>query len=209
MKELEKKSLTDQIYDLLKQDITHNKIKQGQRIDINSLKERFHVSQTPIREALLKLERDGVVVLNANISVEVVMLDKKKIKEICDLICLLDCKAVELAMQLNLSKLVEELEYCVRKHEDSLLLDEDYWHYANKVHQVFYKYADNSLLSRMEAQIHTLSDMVFGEYSSNRENRINGIKAHKKILENVKSSDIKRAKEAMEQHWVNAIKGVI
>jgi Transcriptional regulators len=198
---LTKESLAEQVYNRLKHDITHRVMKPGEKIDINQLKDRFGVSQTPIREALLRLSQDGLVFFISNIGVEVVNLDRKMIMETADMLVMLDCKAIELAMQKDLPRLTEELEYHIKKHEESLHLEEEYWFHANQVHAVFYKYADNSLLNRMEAQIHALSDMIFGEFILSMEHRLKGIEGHKMILECVREKDVSKALDAMKRHW--------
>lgn len=204
-----KASYTEQVYGKLKFDITRQIIKPGEKIDINSLKSRFNVSQTPIREALLKLERDGLVIFKSNIGVEVIQLNEKNIRETCEMLSLLDCKAIELAIKLNHKKLTEELEYHIREHEESMLLDEKYWEHANQVHRVFYKYADNDLLSRMENQAHAFSDMMFSEYIKNQNHRRSGVRDHKKIYEGVKNNNTEEAVHAMREHWSNSIKELI
>jgi len=198
---LTKESLAEQVYNRLKHDITHQFMKPGEKIDINQLKDRFMVSQTPIREALLRLSQDGLVSFISNIRAEVVQMDKKMILETGDMQLMLDCKAIELAMQNNILGLTEELEYHVGMHEKSLSMDEEYWFHANQVHAVFYKYADNSLLNRLEAQINALSDMIFGEFILSRDHRLSGIEGHKAILECVKQNDVGKAQEALKLHW--------
>jgi len=55
------------VYDQLVDDITHGRINSGERLSEASLAHRFGVSQTPIREALIQLEREGYISLRRNI----------------------------------------------------------------------------------------------------------------------------------------------
>ena len=55
-------TIVDNVYNKLMEDITHLKIKSGTRIDIPKISINFGVSQTPIREALGRLVKDGLVV---------------------------------------------------------------------------------------------------------------------------------------------------
>jgi len=56
------KTIVDNVYNKLMEDKTHLKIEPGARIDIPKISIDFDVSQTPIREALGRLVKDGLVV---------------------------------------------------------------------------------------------------------------------------------------------------
>ena len=59
---LKKQSLVDQIYDQLRYDIINLKLPLGSRLNVSELQERFGISSTPIREAINRLQTDGLVV---------------------------------------------------------------------------------------------------------------------------------------------------
>jgi DNA-binding GntR family transcriptional regulator len=57
-----RETLGGSVYDRLKSDIVSWAFKPGQRLPEGSIAERFGVSRTPVREALLRLEQEGLVV---------------------------------------------------------------------------------------------------------------------------------------------------
>ena len=59
--ELNRTSLGDQVYDLLKAKILSGEFASGQRLSPQELSKRLQVSVTPIRDALRRLEADGLV----------------------------------------------------------------------------------------------------------------------------------------------------
>lgn len=59
---IEKKLYSDQIIDVIKNDLLHGVLKPGDRIKEARLAERLGISRAPVREALSLLERDGLVV---------------------------------------------------------------------------------------------------------------------------------------------------
>lgn len=59
--ELNRTSLSDQVYDLLRANILSGEFAPGQRLSPQELSERLQVSVTPIRDALRRLEADGLV----------------------------------------------------------------------------------------------------------------------------------------------------
>lgn len=52
----------DEVYEVLKQEITHFRVRPGERLLETELSTRFNTSRTPIRGALQRLVQDGLVV---------------------------------------------------------------------------------------------------------------------------------------------------
>ena len=78
-------SLSDQVYDHIKRMILTGKLKGGQRIPEESIAQSFGVSRTPIREALRRLEKNGLVNLLPRRYAEVARVtleDKRHIGEV-------------------------------------------------------------------------------------------------------------------------------
>ena len=53
--------LVDKAYDALREAILRNFLKPGDQLSEASLSEQFGISRTPIREALKRLEKEGLV----------------------------------------------------------------------------------------------------------------------------------------------------
>jgi DNA-binding GntR family transcriptional regulator len=53
--------LRDQVYRLIRDDLKAGELEPGQRIVEGDLAERYRVSRTPVREALLQLSQDGLL----------------------------------------------------------------------------------------------------------------------------------------------------
>ncbi len=58
---IEKRSLAEQVYVYLCNSIRNGKLKYGETINTKKLAEELHISMMPVREALKRLEMDGVV----------------------------------------------------------------------------------------------------------------------------------------------------
>lgn len=55
-------SLSDQIWSLLKESIIKGELKSGDRILELEVAKMYNVSQAPVREALLRLKKEGFVI---------------------------------------------------------------------------------------------------------------------------------------------------
>ena len=64
---LNKSTLSEQIYQILRSDILHQRIPLGEKLTLKNLQAQFEVSSTPIREALTRLTEDGLVRYYSNI----------------------------------------------------------------------------------------------------------------------------------------------
>ena len=58
---MEPKTLTDQAYKRLREDIVHGKLNPGEKLRIEHMKQTYEVGATPLREALYRLSADGFV----------------------------------------------------------------------------------------------------------------------------------------------------
>lgn len=85
------------IVDSLLRDVFHGRAKAGQHLVTRELSERFGVSHTPIREALILLAGIGVVDLLPNRGAVVRKVAARDIYEICEVRRALECEAVRTA----------------------------------------------------------------------------------------------------------------
>ena len=80
--DLNKTTLSEQIYVILRSDILTGKIPLGEKLTLKNLKNRFEVSSTPIREALTRLTEDGLAEYYSNVGVNVISLSEKDLIEL-------------------------------------------------------------------------------------------------------------------------------
>jgi DNA-binding GntR family transcriptional regulator len=75
-------SIADRVYGLLRREIAAGTFRPGARIQEKPLATELGISRTPIREALLRLETEGVVVCNSRRSYNVRILTVHDVREI-------------------------------------------------------------------------------------------------------------------------------
>jgi DNA-binding GntR family transcriptional regulator len=204
---ISKKTLTEQIYDKLRYDITRKKIKCNERIDIARLKGEFGTSQTPIREAIMKLEKEGLVEFLPNVGAQVISIVQEKVSQVFDVNSILDCGAIYLAYQSDkFEKLVTELKQNIDAYHALVSSNptDKYWLVARSTHDVFYKYADNDALCKTALQIEAKTNIYFGECVGSQTSRSYGAAEHYLIYEAVKNHDYLKTIEAMQKHWENS-----
>ena len=98
MAKLKKESLVDQVYARLRGDIITLKLPLGSHVNVNELQDKLGVSCTPIREAVNRLQQEGLVLYKNNVGAEVLTLEAHDVQEIQELALALQKEAARLAM---------------------------------------------------------------------------------------------------------------
>lgn len=109
--------LYQRVADTLRQHIARGLLKPGERLREMHIARQMGVSQTPVREALRLLEREGLVVHKPRRGVYVIQLSPHDIDEIYSLRCALESLAIRRALLhmtphdlRTIQRIVEEIE---------------------------------------------------------------------------------------------------
>jgi DNA-binding GntR family transcriptional regulator len=94
-----KRSYADAVYELMRRDILRGAIEPGERLREDELSRRYRVSRTPIREALNKLEVEGLVATSAGRGMIAAEFEEDEIIEGYDIRGALEGVAARLAAQ--------------------------------------------------------------------------------------------------------------
>ena len=128
-------SLTDRAYKEIKNWIIHYKLKPGVQLRIDELSTALGMSQTPIREALSKLEHEHLADRNPQKGYVVRALNLKDVSDIYDLRMALEVVAAEEAAtrmedadRRRLSHLLEEVGMLIKRAEKAkvLILEQEF-----------------------------------------------------------------------------------
>ena len=99
MLSIQKKSLVDMVYDKLRESIIQLQLPLGSKLNVNELRDRMGVSCTPIREAINRLQQEGLVVYENNVGAHIISLAPHDVIEIQQLGMTLHGAAIHLAIQ--------------------------------------------------------------------------------------------------------------
>lgn len=90
---------TPRLREALEDDIVSGRLRPGQRLDEVRLAERFGVSRTPIREALIQLSASGLIEIRPRRGAFVVLLGPRELLESFELMAELEAVCARLAAQ--------------------------------------------------------------------------------------------------------------
>jgi DNA-binding GntR family transcriptional regulator len=92
-----KSSLSEQVEAALRQEITHGRLRPGQRINASDYLANWNVSITPFRDAIRTLQNCGFVTVEPRKGVYVAPINMRTLQEIFELRIALECMAIELS----------------------------------------------------------------------------------------------------------------
>lgn len=197
--------LRDVVFNTLRQAILKGELEPGERLMEIQLAERLGVSRTPIREAIRKLELEGLVLMIPRKGAEVAKISARSLREVLEVRRALEELAIELACQRmseeevgNLQKAQEDFKKAIAEG-DAMKIAETDEHY----HDVIYEGTQNAKLIQM---LNNLREQMYRyrlEYIKDEDKRKILVLEHEKILKTVRERKVAEAKEAVREHIDN------
>lgn len=200
------KTLSETIYNHLKESIITNKLKAGQKINERKIADLFEVSITPVREAVFMLGAEGLVNIKSHKEVVVKELSSEEIKEIFQVLSILESYAVTLAVDHIGQEDIKELEELHKKmarycRKDSI---EKYCSLNMAIHNKLWEFVPNKFLRET---LHGVHDQ-FQRYSYAQFYALgkpgalkNSLKEHQEILRALKTKNKRQLKALLAKHW--------
>ena len=176
-----KKLSTPQIYQLIRQSIIDFDLFPGSRITETELAEQFQVSRTPIREALQRLEVEGLVQIRAKQGCFIRPVDTDTISNYYDVRIAIESMAIEMA--------------CKNMPNDEIQELADFWNPRNFKEDFDYS---NSI-----QEVEELFHVKLAEGSGNPilVQYLNDINNHIRVIRRLGFPDKKSVRETYTEHY--------
>ena len=189
---LNKSTLSEQIYQILRNDILTQKIPCGEKLTLKLLQERFQVSSTPIREALTRLTQDQLVSYYSNVGIRVISFTADDLREIYTFMGDLDGLAIRYAsaspdqekLQAEVTEILEK-ECAAAKAADV---------------QTWNRYSDNSRLAESAERLRSGISIFSNQYCRETVIQTRIDEEHLAIFQAYKDGDIEKAVQMMKTH---------
>ena len=199
-----RQTLSEQVYEQLKDDIINHRIGFGEKLVNRELQKRFGVSSTPVRDAINHLQLDGLLDEITNVGARVVSFDLAFTKELNELVLLLNLGAMDLIIQNNrLEELTLALEEIYQEWESISSMD-DYVRLDRLFHQTFFTYCGNQRLVDVYSRYHILMEMLVRLYAGDPVQRSACTNQHSEILKFCRSGDADGLRQALRGHYTLA-----
>lgn len=176
----------------------------GERLTEAGVSERFSVSRTPVREALLELTGLGLVELRRNCGAVVQPFGPDQIRDLYAVRTLLEVEATRLAASRMEPEVIDDLQEAFNRLKKNKLPDHQ-WHLDQQLHSAIAEASGNprlaSEIARQATLIQTVREAVSDAMQGIHTTTLND---HLRILDRLKARDADGAAEAMQKHLQQA-----
>jgi DNA-binding GntR family transcriptional regulator len=205
-KPMVRRTLQDNIYQVLKNALFAGEIASGKRLTVRELAERFNVSPMPVREAVRRLASEGALQVLPNGSCRVQMLTEEEREHIRVIRLSLETLALRMAAGKISAEEIRELESCLREFKHALQnMDINACEALNKrFHFTLYKAARSPILMDTIEHIWLRNGPFLRHYlhlflkkDKKKASHI-ALVHHEQIVKSMKSGDLNGAIKALQ-----------
>ena len=202
--------LRDVVFNTLRQAILRGDLKPGERLMEISLANKLGVSRTPVREAIHKLEQEGLVLMIPRRGAEVAQITEKSLRDVLEVRGAVEELAVRLACERMTGQALGELNRAAERFEKTLG-SSDITSVAEAdvaFHDVIYMATDNQ---RLIALLNNLREQMYRyrvEYLKRGECHAQLLSEHQEIIEAITNKEVERAVAVTCRHIDNQVEAV-
>lgn len=195
--------LSDKVYEYLLNSIINQELAQGEVISEVVTGKTLNVSRSPIREAIQRLENDGLIITYPNRGHFVKVFTIQDVDEIFDLREMLECYALRKSfVHIDIRRL-DELEKEIRTAME-LDIEEAYFKSNTDLHETLVAYSGNTRLrmsyDRLSAQTRVVNRISARDPSHFK----NSSKSHLEIVLAMKKGNCEEAEKLLINHLEDA-----
>lgn len=207
------RGLRDDVYDALLDMLTSGSLEPDSPLTIDGLARYLTVSQTPVREALARLEDTGLVHRTANRGYRVAPpMSAAQMSELIEARLVMETSAIERAVERDLDNLIHDLDVAFSGNieaaerlgdpggaEDRERIREYYSHDWD-FHQTILNHCGNRYINRAVNSLEFSVHLMRQTSGTGRIDAPTAIREHRRIHEAVHSGDKEAAVRAMTHH---------
>lgn len=198
-------STTDRVHSLLREEILDGRLVAGSLYSIYQLAERYEVSRTPVRDAVLRLADAGMLDIERNRGVRVRGLSADDVRNVFELRILLEVPATayvtlnaDAAFNAELSRQEELLDSAVDSGDAA-----EYFRHDRELHRMIMEASDNP---RLTAMVESLRDatQAHGLFTVDQSRNLPQIQSeHAPIIDAIRRGNAPEAARQMKVHLTN------
>ncbi len=196
------KPLREIVFEYLRNSILNGELEPGERLMELQLAQQLGVSRTPVREAIRKLELEGLVEMIPRKGAYVADVSIKDILDILEVRMFLEGLAAYFAAERMSDEEIEELKGISKKFENEIVTmeKEEMIELDNKFHDMIIKGSRNNKLLQivqgLQEQFQRFRVIYFNEYNEHEDL----VKYHTAIVNAISNRDSKKAQDYAQTH---------
>ena len=204
--------LRDVVFNTLRQAILTGELKPGERLMEIHLAKKLGVSRTPIREAIRKLELEGLVHIIPNRGAYVNTITAKDVQDIYIIRSMLEGICVRWATKYITEEQLEDLEetLCLSEYHTKKGNYEKLYELDGLFHEQLYCASNSRILNHVLSDFHDYVKRVRKATLASQGRSVKSTEEHRAIFEAVRARDAEKAEELAKvhiRHTIECIKG--
>ena len=209
------RKISDTAYEILREKAVSKEFAPGQRLYLDAIEKQLGISRTPLKEALVRLEMEGLIRIVPRSGTYVTDPDPGEIAESFDVRRVLEVHAIELAAQKASEEDMRALRMMVQELGD-LTAEEDrdaiYPRYLTVDHQFHKRIVDlsgNRRLCQVCERENVHAQMARIRYMSSEQELDVAQEEHERIMAALEARDVEAAKSEMDAHLRRATQSLL
>ncbi|MGN0914861.1 MAG: GntR family transcriptional regulator [Succinivibrio sp.] len=195
----------------LQKDVTYNRIKEmiidgtfamGEKISERTLEQTLSANKSPIRDALQRLQTEGLVERKAKSGTYVFSLSRKELHNLLNFRFVIESQSVLLSFANNQEQLIAETEKVVMKMKMALALNQakEYLALDSLFHENLVMLCDNKYFITSFERISAIMNTARNYLGNNLEHMQKSIIEHQNIALAIRAGNIGRVVELLREH---------
>jgi len=197
--------LRDVVFNTLRQAILKGELEPGERLMEIQLAERLGVSRTPVREAIRKLELEGLVNMVPRKGAEVASISEKNLRDVLEVRRALEELAVDLACTRltgedikSLKEINKKFQTVMNSKDATIIAETD-----EAFHDIIYIGTGNDRLIQMLSNLREQMYRYRLGYVKDKSTRSNLVQEHDVIIQALEERNVEDAKAVIRRHIDN------
>jgi DNA-binding GntR family transcriptional regulator len=203
-----KLTLSEQVYNILKEDILAGRILAGDKLINRELQERFNVSSTPVRDAINKLYQDGLIKEVTKTGAKLIDFNREDAEEINDFVSSLTSQALMLSSRKGNAPHVVEGLYRYQEEMEKAKDGNAYFDAEFRYNKAFFDYCGNHFLKETYKRYNMVRFLLMRIATRTDEDKMDSVNQHKAITEAYAEKHYSQAKKLMEEHYQSGFERV-
>ncbi len=197
--------LRDVVFNTLRNAILTGELQPGERLMEIKLADKLGVSRTPIREAIRKLELEGLVVNTPRKGAEVANISEEDLHDVLEVRCTLEALAIDLACDKMSEETLQELADNINYFKNAMGSEAATEIASTDVgfHDIIYKSTGNKRLIQILGNLREQMYRYRLEYIKDHDSWNRILTEHTSIYECIKKRDKEAATKAILAHIDN------
>ncbi len=199
--------LADLVYDQIFDAIVLGNLLPGERLVQETLGEQMQVSRTPVRDALVRLESEGILEASDRGGYLVRSLDREEVADLYHVRAAIEGYSAGVAATRGSAERIEAIEQAIDNASNGHPALEEGFELNRRVHRSIVAAADNAMLLDTFDSVWGRSQAfrMFARLHAAELSFLHATPGHDEVLAAIKAGDADLAKRTMEAHVISGL----